>query len=322
MHFLFAVSDLSVCLEKQPCRHGATCVMEDSGEYVCVCPEGFHGRNCELRAGPCHQRRCGLLVLLSAVLLWWWLHSRCLVSRPPCRNGGRCEDADGFAAELTCHCLAGFTGHRCETDVDDCLMMPCANGATCLDGVNRFSCVCPSGFSGRFCTINLDDCLSQPCLHGGRCIDQVGSFRCICQPGYAGSSCEALLKATPDREGKTSRTHMTVGNKNQARGTGNSSYHGNRLLVTVNERGGGLSEVQLVILLILAAITLGAVVLTSALVLHGRCHQRDHAPCCTLTSMSSQRQQKPKRQGRPDEEECQISFLNVAEAEKKKSELM
>lgn len=320
-----AVSDLSVCSEKQPCRHGATCVMEDNGEYACMCPEGFYGRNCELRAGPCHQRRCVLPVLPSTadVLFWCRLCSSWFVSRSPCRNGGLCEDANGFAEELTCHCLAGFTGRRCENDVDDCLMRPCANGATCLDGVNRFSCVCPAGFSGRFCTINRDDCISQPCLNGGRCIDLVGSFHCICQPGYTGATCETLLRATQGQEGNTFRTHMTTENKNEDRGTDNSSNHGDRLLVSVSERGGGLSEVQLVILLILATITLGAVALTSALILHGRCQRHDRAPCCMLTSMSShQQQRKTRRQGRSDEQESRISFLNVAEAERKKPELM
>uniref|UniRef100_H3C7I7 EGF-like domain-containing protein n=2 Tax=Tetraodon nigroviridis TaxID=99883 RepID=H3C7I7_TETNG len=115
----FCDKDLSVCVEKQPCRHGATCVMEDGRRRLC---------------------------------------------------GG-----------LTCRCLAGFTGRRCEADVDDCLMAPCANGATCLDGVNRFSCVCPPGFSGRFCTVNLERCVSRPCSNGGRCIDRAGGFRCICQ---------------------------------------------------------------------------------------------------------------------------------------------
>lgn len=294
--------------------------MEDNGEYTCMCPEGFYGRNCELRAGPCHQRRCVLPVLpsMSDILFGFCLCSSLFVSRSPCKNGGQCEDANGFAAELTCHCLAGFTGHRCETDVDDCLMRPCANGATCLDGVNRFSCVCPAGFSGRFCTINKDDCISQPCLNGGRCIDLVGRFHCICQPGHTGPTCETLLSATQGWEGNTFRTHMTIETKNQDRGPGNSSNHGNRLLVTVSERGGGLSEVQLVVLLILATITLLAVVLTSALILHGRCQRRDRAPCCIMMSMPSHmHQQKTKRQGCSDEQECRIIFLNVAEAERK-----
>lgn len=243
------------------------------------------------------------------------------LSRSPCRNGGLCEDADGFAAELTCRCLAGFTGRRCETDVDDCLMRPCANGATCLDAVNRFSCVCPAGFSGRFCTVNLDDCAGQPCRHGGRCIDRVGSFRCVCLPGYTGATCETLLMAPQGRDGVRLRTHTNL--ENQARGGGNSSNHGDRLLVTVNERGGGLSEVQLTALLILAAVTLGAVAMTSALVLHGRCQHRGPAPCCTPTpSASHKRRPKAQRRGRSDEQECRISFLNVAEAERKKTELV
>ncbi|KAF7642793.1 hypothetical protein LDENG_00250580, partial [Lucifuga dentata] len=78
----FCDKDLHVCWKQQPCQNGATCVMEDSGEYSCLCPEGFHGRNCQLKTGPCHQRRS------------------------PCKNGGLCEDANGFATELTCRCLA------------------------------------------------------------------------------------------------------------------------------------------------------------------------------------------------------------------------
>ncbi|XP_038586164.1 protein delta homolog 2 [Micropterus salmoides] len=309
----FCDKDLSVCSEQQPCRNGATCVLEDSGEYTCLCPDGFHGRDCQLKTGPCHQRRS------------------------PCKNGGLCEDADGFAAELTCRCLAGFTGPRCENDVDDCLMMPCANGATCQDGVNRFSCVCPAGFTGRFCTVNLDDCASRPCLNGGRCLDRAGGFHCVCRPGYTGTTCETPLRSREDREpswttlgweggGGGVRPHLTTGGKNQqssTTGSGNSSRHGERLLkVTVSERGAaGLSEVQLIILLVLAGMTLAVVVLTAALVLQGHCRDCGHAPCCPLTSSSSSSQQRGQKSGRraqQEEQECQISFLNVAEPEKKK----
>lgn len=205
-------------------------------------------------------------------------------------------------------------------------MRPCANGATCLDGINRFSCLCPAGFSGRFCTVNLDDCGSRPCLNGGRCLDRAGGFHCVCQPGYTGATCETVLRATPawpSAGGGGARPHLTTGGKNQKSsitGSGNSSRHGDRLLkVTVSERGAiGLSEFQLIVLLVLAGMTLGVVVLTTALVLQGRCRDCGHATCWPLTSSSQQRGQKSGQQGRPDEPECRISFLNAAEPEKKK----
>ncbi|KAG7233244.1 hypothetical protein INR49_007323, partial [Caranx melampygus] len=211
----FCDKDLSVCSERQPCQNGATCVMEDSGEYTCL---------------------------------------------SPCKNGGLCEDADGFAEELTCRCLAGFTGQRCETDVDDCLMAPCGNGATCLDGINRFSCLCPAGFTGRFCTVNLDDCASQPCFNAGRCLDRAAGFQCICQPGYTGATCETPLRNQDTHElGQTGRGgvrhHMTTGG-NQRTGSNSSRYDERLFKVTVSERGtSGLTEVQFIILLVLAGLT-------------------------------------------------------------------
>uniref|UniRef100_A0A3Q3J494 EGF-like domain-containing protein n=1 Tax=Monopterus albus TaxID=43700 RepID=A0A3Q3J494_MONAL len=296
----FCDKDLSVCLEQRPCENGATCVMEDSGEYTCLCADSFHGRNCQLKAGPCHQRRS------------------------PCKNGGLCEDADGFAAELTCRCLAGFTGLHCETDLDDCLMKPCANGATCLDGVNHFSCLCPAGFTGRFCTINEDDCASQPCMNGGRCLDRAGGFYCICKPGFTGTICEMALRKHEARESVWTTLgwqgggggvihHVTTQGKNQ-RIISNSSHHSNRLFkVTVSERStGGLSEVQFIVLLVLAGLTLGMVVLTTALVMQSHCRDCRHAPCWSLS------QRGRNRVKRALHDDCQLSFLNTAEPEKKK----
>ncbi|GLD56017.1 protein delta homolog 2 [Lates japonicus] len=257
----FCDKDLSVCSE-QPIRSRATCVMEDSGEYTCLCPEGFHGRDCQLKTGPCHQRRPS----------------------------------------------------SCETDVDDCLMRPCGNGATCLDGVNRFS---------------------RPCLNAGRCLDRAGGFHCVCRPGFTGTTCETPPKdRNARRPGWTTlgweggggggvRHHLTTVDKNQRSG-GNSSRHDERLFrVTVSERrdAAGLSEVQLIVLLVLAGLTLGVVALTAALVLQGHCRNCGHAPCWTLTlSLASERGQKRGRraQQHEEEEDCQINFLNATEPEKKK----
>ncbi|KAG7233068.1 hypothetical protein INR49_007522 [Caranx melampygus] len=277
----FCDKDLSVCSERQPCQNGATCVMEDSGEYTCL---------------------------------------------SPCKNGGLCEDADGFAEELTCRCLAGFTGQRCETDVDDCLMAPCGNGATCLDGINRFSCLCPAGFTGRFCTVNLDDCASQPCFNAGRCLDRAAGFQCICQPGYTGATCETPLRNQDTHElGRTGRGgvrhHMTTGG-NQRTGSNSSRYDERLFKVTVSERGtSGLTEVQFIILLVLAGLTFTVVLLTAAVVLQGHCRRCGHAPCLPLSSSltsSSRQGEKSRRRAQLDKRDGQISFLNTAEPEKKK----
>ncbi|XP_031734692.1 protein delta homolog 2 isoform X1 [Anarrhichthys ocellatus] len=299
----FCDKDLSVCSEQPPCQNGATCVMEDNAEYTCLCAHGFHGRDCQLKTGPCHLRRS------------------------PCKNGGLCEDADGFAVDLACRCLAGFTGRRCETDVDDCRRRPCANGATCLDGVNRFSCLCPAGFTGRFCTVNLDDCASWPCLNAGRCLDRAAGFHCVCRPGYTGATCETEPRGREpgwtmlgwEGGGGGVVPRLTTGGQNERTVTLNGSRHGDRTFkVTVSERrAASLSEVQLVILLVLAGLTLGAVALTAALVLHGHCRARGHAPFWPLTSSSSSSQQSGRRAPQ-DESECHISFLNVVEPEKKK----
>ncbi|KAK5608002.1 hypothetical protein CRENBAI_006653 [Crenichthys baileyi] len=280
----FCDKDLSMCSQQQqPCQNGATCLMEDSGDFRCLCPEGFHGPTCQKRFGPCHQRRS------------------------PCKNGGLCEDADGFAAELVCHCLAGFTGPRCETDIDDCLMGPCPSGATCVDGVNRFSCLCPTGFTGRFCTVNMDDCISQPCLNGGRCLDRTGGFHCLCQTGFIGTTCE-----TPLGPANASQPVWTTGGWDSGR-------HDNRKVkVTLKEHSPtGLSDLQLVIVWVLASVTIGVVSLTAALILQGRCRRLGHALYWSSPS-SSPEAGTPSRPVPCNVPEHRISFLNAVEPQKKK----
>lgn len=265
----------------------------------------------------------------------------CCCLRSPCKNGGICEDLGGFALELSCRCLAGFTGRYCETNMDDCLMRPCANGATCVDGVNRFSCLCPAGFTGRFCTVNLDDCASQPCLNGGRCIDRINKFYCLCPAGFTGQTCDIPLaiKGLP-----TSASHMnTIGSGREKGGgvrqlpqittkkhniytSGNSSQgvtssrdQGHLLKISVKEvvtqsASSALSDEHFIILLVLGGMTLAAVLLTVGLVLRG--HWQSICACshCKAQASSQEESFQPgcmqHHQVASTQQDCKISFLH------------
>ncbi|XP_021435995.1 protein delta homolog 2-like isoform X1 [Oncorhynchus mykiss] len=319
----FCDKDIHVCTNEAPCQNGATCYTNISGEYSCLCPNGFYGRNCEHKTGPCHK-----------------------IGKSPCKNRGQCEDSSGYAPELSCRCLAGFSGPRCETNMDDCLMRPCANGATCLDGINRFSCLCPEGFTGRFCTINLDDCASQPCLNGGRCLDRASTFHCLCKAGFTGRTCEVPLRS-PESQSPIRSSHgwagggegwgrvtqarpdqITTGG-NHSQGISNSNSGDRLLKISVKEvvtqwGSSGLSEVQLITLLVLGGMTLGVVALTASLVLRG--HWQDRCASCRcgpILRLHPVRhidcQPTPQSHLVTVEQECKISFLHTPpELEKKK----
>ncbi|XP_059559813.1 sushi, nidogen and EGF-like domain-containing protein 1 isoform X4 [Myotis daubentonii] len=116
--------------------------------------------------------------------------SVCLALRP-CLNGGKCiDDCVTGNPSYTCSCLSGFTGRRCQLDVDECASHPCQNGGTCTHGVNSFSCQCPAGFGGPTCETAPSPCNTKECMNGGRCQVVSGSAVCECPVGYTGNACE------------------------------------------------------------------------------------------------------------------------------------
>nr|XP_035965225.1 basement membrane-specific heparan sulfate proteoglycan core protein isoform X17 [Halichoerus grypus] len=68
--------------ERQPCRHGGTCVPAGEDEFQCLCAAGFKGDLCEHEESPCQLRE-------------------------PCLHGGTCQGT-------RCLCPPGFSGPRCQ----------------------------------------------------------------------------------------------------------------------------------------------------------------------------------------------------------------
>ncbi|XP_012889103.1 PREDICTED: sushi, nidogen and EGF-like domain-containing protein 1 [Dipodomys ordii] len=112
----------------------------------------------------------------------------------PCLNGGQCiDDCVTGSPSYTCSCRAGFTGRRCQLDVNECTSHPCQNGGICTHGVNSFTCQCPAGFRGSTCESAQSPCDHKVCWNGGQCQAEGGSAACVCQAGFTGAACETDL---------------------------------------------------------------------------------------------------------------------------------
>ncbi|XP_032935509.1 basement membrane-specific heparan sulfate proteoglycan core protein isoform X4 [Catharus ustulatus] len=80
------VTNCPTCQDR-PCQNGGVCQDDESGTYVCRCPHGFTGSNCEYsQALHCHPEACG--------------------ADATCVNR---LDGQGY----TCRCHLGKTGERC-----------------------------------------------------------------------------------------------------------------------------------------------------------------------------------------------------------------
>uniref|UniRef100_A0AAY4CTR2 Sushi, von Willebrand factor type A, EGF and pentraxin domain-containing protein 1 n=1 Tax=Denticeps clupeoides TaxID=299321 RepID=A0AAY4CTR2_9TELE len=170
---------------------------EEGRSYCLSCP--FYGtttvsgataiQQCSSKPGQPTEQGILVLGLMQAF-------HECFLN--PCQNKGTCIEV---GVGYICTCQPGFTGAKCESDIDECDSTPCQNGGICQDGMGDFQCQCQPGYVGMalktllplrypLCEAEVNECSSSPCLNEGVCVDEVNKFTCSCTDGFTGSNCE------------------------------------------------------------------------------------------------------------------------------------
>jgi len=108
-----------------PCKYGGKC-KRMATYYVCNCPPGVGGQNCELDLDEC--------------------------SSMPCKNAGKCENG---AARYSCVCDNGFKGTMCEIAPNRCEPNPCLNNGRCIGRLDDFACQCSDEYMGDVCDVPI-----------------------------------------------------------------------------------------------------------------------------------------------------------------------
>eukprot|EP00578_Thalassiosira_sp_NH16_P016203 CAMPEP_0181125462 /NCGR_PEP_ID=MMETSP1071-20121207/27064_1 /TAXON_ID=35127 /ORGANISM="Thalassiosira sp., Strain NH16" /LENGTH=759 /DNA_ID=CAMNT_0023210909 /DNA_START=46 /DNA_END=2325 /DNA_ORIENTATION=+ len=208
-------------------KHGRCINDPDARHMGCTCDEGWSGDLCDIEGDK--EPVCDL----------------------DCQNEGSCRfgmkgykdsyDALGLPVHakksekgMYCSCPSGFTGLKCEVDMNHCHIHDgtsdhfCLNGVPCnpdnpaFEGIEKsFSCKCDEGQSevtqmltGRFCEYAVTEFCSQDlsrhsnsfCTNGGNCkeLNRRGDSEhhgCCCPVGYEGEHCQfpvgTLDESTP-----------------------------------------------------------------------------------------------------------------------------
>ncbi|CAG5120714.1 unnamed protein product, partial [Candidula unifasciata] len=106
-----------------------------------------------------------------------------------CQNNSTCINSFG---SFTCACVEGWTGLRCEEDINECELGHCSNLGTCSNTPGGFQCECPISWQGNRCQEDVNECAMEvsPCRNNATCHNMLGGFHCECAEGWTGPLCD------------------------------------------------------------------------------------------------------------------------------------
>uniref|UniRef100_A0A8C9Y5A9 Neural EGFL like 2 n=1 Tax=Sander lucioperca TaxID=283035 RepID=A0A8C9Y5A9_SANLU len=148
--------DIDECAEgKHYCRENTMCV-NTPGSFMCICHTGY----IRIDDYSCTE------------------HDECLSGLHNCDENALCFNMVGGHS---CSCKPGYTGNGtvCKAMCDGL----CQNGGTCISPNN---CVCQQGFTGKRCETDIDECADGfvECDSKSTCVNLPGWYHCECRDGY------------------------------------------------------------------------------------------------------------------------------------------
>ena len=133
------------CSVLRPCQNNGSCsdVSNNSRGFLCSCPSGFGGEECQLDLRPCGTNPClyngqSPLLLISLSLTRFFV--------------GTCQSLGN--GTVLCRCVTGRDGSRCERRTDFCSNVKCENDGVCQSRATAYQCLCVSdSYSGEYCEV-------------------------------------------------------------------------------------------------------------------------------------------------------------------------
>jgi Notch 1 len=187
--------------DSNPCLNEAECLNTLDGGFRCLCEWGWAGKTCEICLTDCVSNPCPANTRCRA--RYGGGYDCVVVPTNPCPNGHTYDNSSQKCI------LLQKTQEVCA----------CLNNGECLkNSIGKETCLCKHGFTGLKCEIDIDECaLNDNACNGGTCVDQRNAYYCVCSGNQIGLDCintvaNPCTRQSYDRENQFFPLLHSIGN--------------------------------------------------------------------------------------------------------------